>query len=106
MKRTIIAVISIVLIAFAFTACRQSVVIPYDPTPSNPNTPSGPSVPDDTIQVGDKTYKYLEDAIAEAAAGSTIEIGAGAYLLIGADINLKINISRLIDVIQNYFNNP
>ena len=35
-----------------------------------------------------------------------IEIGAGAYLLIGADINLKINISRLIDVIQNYFNNP
>ena len=79
MKRTIIAVISIVLIAFAFTACRQSVVIPYDPTPSNPNTPSGPSVPDYTIQVGDKTYKFLEDAIAEAAAGSTIEIGAGEY---------------------------
>ena len=84
MKRTIIAVISIVLIAFAFTACRQSVVIPYDPTPSNPNTPSGPSVPDDTIQVGDKTYKYLEDAIAEAAAGSTIEIGAGEYRVASA----------------------
>ena len=84
MKRTIIAVISIVLIAFAFTACRQSVVIPYDPTPSNPNTPSGPSVPDDTIQVGDKTYKFLEDAIAEAAAGSTIEIGAGEYRVASA----------------------
>lgn len=84
MKRTIIAVISMVLIAFAFTACRQSVVIPYDPTPSNPNTPSGPSVPNDTIQVGDKTYKYLEDAIAEAAAGSTIEIGAGEYRVASA----------------------
>ena len=83
MKRTIIAVISIVLIAFAFTACRQSVVIPFDPMPG-PNTPSEPSVPDDTIQVGDKTYKYLEDAIAEAAAGSTIEIGAGEYRVASA----------------------
>lgn len=84
MKRTIIAVISIVLIAFAFTACRQSVVIPFDPMPGNPNTPSGPSVPDYTIQVGDKTYKFLEDAIAEAAVGSTIEIGAGEYRVASA----------------------
>lgn len=93
MKRTIIAVISIVLIAFAFTACRQSVVIPFDPMPG-PNTPSEPSVPDDTIQVGDKTYKYLEDAIAEAAAGSTIEIGAGEYRVTSA-----ISVSKDITIV-------
>lgn len=93
MKRTIIAVISIVLIAFAFTACRQSVVIPFDPMPG-PNTPSEPSVPDDTIQVGDKTYKYLEDAIAEATPGSIIEIGAGEYRVASA-----ISVSKNLTIV-------
>ena len=61
MKRTIIAVISIVLIAFAFTACRQSVVIPYDPTPSNPNTPVTPA-PDPSVESVD-SYDGLRDAL-------------------------------------------
>lgn len=80
MKRTIIAVISIVLIAFAFTACRQSVVIPFDPMPG-PNTPSEPSVPDYTIQVGDKTYQHLDEAIAAAPVNGTINIGAGRFVI-------------------------
>lgn len=80
MKRTIIAVISIVLIAFAFTACRQSVVIPFDPMPG-PNTPSEPSVPDYTIQVGDKTYQHLDEAIAAAPENGTINIGAGRFVI-------------------------
>ena len=61
MKRTIIAVISIVLIAFAFTACRQSVVIPYDPTPSNPNTPVTPA-PDPSVESVD-SYDGLRAAL-------------------------------------------
>ena len=81
MKRTIIAVISIVLIAFAFTACRQSVVIPFDPMPSNPNTPSGPSVPDGKVIVGDVTYDSLEEAIEKAPEGSVLEVGAGTSRL-------------------------
>ena len=92
MKRTIIAVISIVLIAFAFTACRQSVVIPFDPVPSNPNTPSEPSVPDYTIQVGDKTYQHLDEAIVAATAGSTIEIGSGTFK-VSSEISVSNNIT-------------
>ena len=94
MKRTIIAVISIVLIAFAFTACRQSVVIPFDPMPGNPNTPSGPSVPDYTIQVGDKTYQYLDEAIAAAPENGTINIGKGRFIIpstLTLSKNLTIN---------------
>ena len=34
-----------------------------------------------------------------------IDNGAGVYLLIGVDVSLKINITKLIDAIQNYFNN-
>ncbi len=92
MKRTIIAVISIVLIAFAFTACRQSVVIPFDPMPGNPNTPSGPSVPDYTIQVGDKTYQYLDDAIEAAPNGAIVEIGSGEFR-IGSSIAITKNLT-------------
>lgn len=94
MKRTIIAVISIVLIAFAFTACRQSVVIPFDPMPGNPNTPSGPSVPDYTIQVGDKTYQHLDEAIAAAPENGTINIGKGRFIIpstLTLSKNLTIN---------------
>ena len=94
MKRTIIAVISIVLIAFAFTACRQSVVIPFDPMPGNPNTPSGPSVPDYTIQVGDKTYQHLNEAIAAAPENGTINIGKGRFIIpstLTLSKNLTIN---------------
>ena len=87
MKRTIIAVISMVLILFAFSACRPTniVGIPIDPTPDTPVTPpSDPSIPEYTIQVGDKTYRFLDDAISEAAVGSTIEIGAGEYRVASA----------------------
>ena len=52
MKRTIIAVISMVLILFAFSACRPTVVgIPVDPTPGtdNPGTPVTPA-PDTSVK--------------------------------------------------------
>ena len=56
MKRTIIAVISIGLILFAFSACRPTVVgIPVDPTPDTP-TPD-PSVKDVS------TYEALRAAL-------------------------------------------
>lgn len=51
MKRTIIAVISMALILFAFSACRPTIVgIPVDPTPGTDNpgtvTPPSPSEPE------------------------------------------------------------
>ena len=75
MKRTIIAVISIVLIAFAFTACRQSVVIPFDPVPGNPNTPVTPT-PDPSI---DDTVDSYEDLLAALTDPDilTIKLSAG-----------------------------
>ena len=102
MKRTIIAVISIVLIAFAFTACRQSVVIPFDPVPSNPNTPSGPSVPENTIQVGGESYHNLDEAIAAAPENGTINIGKGRFVIpstITLSKNLTINGAGMDDTI-------
>ena len=101
MKRTIIAVISIVLIAFAFTACRQSVVIPFDPMPG-PNTPSGPSVPENTIQVGGESYHNLDEAIAAAPENGTINIGKGRFVIpstITLSKNLTINGAGMDDTI-------
>lgn len=95
MKRTIIAVISMVLILFAFSACRPTVVgIPVDPTPGTPVTPSEPSVPDYTIQVGDKTYQHLDEAIAAAPENGTINIGKGRFIIpstLTLSKNLTIN---------------
>lgn len=95
MKRTIIAVISMVLILFAFSACRPTniVGIPIDPTPDTPVTPpSGPSIPDYTIQVGDKTYQYLDDAIEAAPNGAIVEIGSGEFR-IGSSIAITKNLT-------------
>lgn len=94
MKRTIIAVISMVLILFAFSACRPTVVgIPVDPTPDTPVTPpSNPSIPDYAIQVGDKTYQYLDDAIEAAPNGAIVEIGSGEFR-IGSSIAITKNLT-------------
>lgn len=94
MKRTIIAVISMVLILFAFSACRPTniVGIPIDPTPDTPVTPSEPSIPDYTIQVGDKTYQYLDDAIEAAPNGAIVEIGSGEFR-IGSSIAITKNLT-------------
>ena len=77
MKRTIIAVISIVLIAFAFTACRQSVVIPFDPVPSNPNTPVTPT-PDPSVESVD-SYDGLRAALIDPDV-KTVELEADLNL--------------------------
>lgn len=93
MKRTIIAVISIGLILFAFSACRPTVVgIPVDPTPSTPVTPSDPSIPDNKVVIGDTTYDTLEEAIAAAPANSVITLGEGTYTLL-APITLVDGVS-------------
>ena len=65
MKRTIIAVISIVLIAFAFTACftacRPTVIgVPVNPAPSNPSNPSQ----DASVDSAD-SYGSLFDALTD-----------------------------------------
>ena len=77
MKRTIIAVISIVLIAFAFTACRQSVVIPFDPMPGNPNTPVTPT-PDPSVESVD-SYDGLRAALIDPDV-KTVELEADLNL--------------------------
>lgn len=103
MKRTIIAVISMVLILFAFSACRPTVVgIPVDPTPSTPVTPSDPSIPENTIQVGGKSYHNLDEAIAAAPENGTINIGKGRFIIpstLTLSKNLTINGAGMNDTI-------
>ena len=61
MKRTIITVLSIILIAFAFTACRPTVIgVPVNPAPSNPSNPSQ----DASVDSAD-SYGSLFDALTD-----------------------------------------
>ena len=103
MKRTIIAVISMVLILFAFSACRPTVVgIPVDPTPGTPVTPSDPSIPENTIQVGGESYHNLDEAIAAAPENGTINIGKGRFIIpstLTLSKNLTINGAGMNDTI-------
>ena len=79
MKRTVIALLSIILVVFSFASCRQSVVIPYDPTPDNPDTPVTPDPTPDPTVVEVESYLYLKAALDDPEI-KTIKLGADLQL--------------------------
>lgn len=98
MKRTIIAVLSIILIAFAFTACRPTTVVVPVPDPDTPNVTPNPPVTEKvedviTVTEADKAtqdfvtdFIGIKDALSEEHAGETISSGD----ITGVDLYTKV----------------
>ena len=83
MKKTFVIALSILML-FSFIACNNNSIpggmIPPGVLPGGGGgSKPEPTVPEDTIQVGDKTYQSLAQAIEEASEGSTIKLGAGEF---------------------------
>lgn len=74
MKRTVIALLSIILVVFSFASCRQNVVLPYDPTPDNPDVPVTPEPTPDPSAIEVDSYLYLMAALEDPEI-KTIKLG-------------------------------